>query len=285
MQSTSDNVERLLDRLQEPGGPLPCSELTTGTCTNCQQCSVRNPTAVEAIVRSGAARIGASLGVGRPAAELAKLIDHTLLKPDATKEQIIRLCEEAVQYGFASVCVNPCWVKLCTAAVGGSGVLVCSVVGFPLGAHTMRVKAVEAARAVHDGADEIDMVMNIGMLKSGEHRYVEEDIRGVVLAAAPARVKVIIEACLLTDREKIHACLLAQRAGAHFVKTSTGFSTGGATAADVALMRRVVGDRMGVKAAGGIRDLSTAQTMVAAGADRIGASASVNIVSSGQTTS
>jgi len=245
---------------------------------------VRNPAAVEAIVRSGASRIGASLGTGRPAADLAKLIDHTLLKPDATKDQIIRLCEEAVQYGFASVCVNPCWVKLCAAAVRGSGVLVCSVVGFPLGAHTMRVKAVEAARAVHDGADEIDMVMNIGMLKSGEHHYVEQDIRGVVQAARPARVKVIIETCLLTDREKIYACLLAQRAGAHFVKTSTGFSTGGATAADVALMRRVVGASMGVKAAGGIRDLATAETMVAAGADRIGASASVNIVSPGQTT-
>ncbi|MCR4437737.1 MAG: deoxyribose-phosphate aldolase [bacterium] len=223
--------------------------------------------------------------MARPAAELARLIDHTLLKPDASRQQIVRLCEEAVQYGFASICVNPCWAKLCAAAVRGSGVLVCSVVGFPLGANLMRVKAIEAARAVQDGADEIDMVMNIGMLKSGEHRYVEEDIRGVVRAAAPAHVKVIIEACLLTDAEKIHACLLAQRAGAHFVKTSTGFSTGGATAADVALMRRVVGTSMGVKAAGGIRDFEAAQAMVAAGADRIGASASVSIVSGQQATS
>ncbi len=279
MESRQDNVERLADSLAGEMGPAPCSQLVSGTCTNCQQCSVRNPGAVQAIVHSGAARIGASLGVGRPAAELAKLIDHTLLKPDATKEQILRLCQEAVQYGFASVCVNPCWVKLCAEAVRGSSVLVCSVVGFPLGAHTMVVKALEAARAVRDGAEEVDMVINIGMLKSGEHRYVEADIGGVVRAASPARVKVIIEACLLTDEEKIHACLLAQRAGAHFVKTSTGFSTGGATAADVALMRRVVGASMGVKAAGGIRDLATAQTMVAAGADRIGASASVSIVS------
>lgn len=283
MKSGQDNIERLAGRLVGDIGSS-CSQLSTGTCTNCQHCSVRNPTAVESIVRSGAERIGASLGVGRPAAELAKLIDHTLLKPDATKEQIVRLCQEAVQYGFASVCVNPCWVRLCAEAVRGSGVLVCSVVGFPLGAHTMVTKALEAAHAVRDGAQEVDMVINIGMLKSGEHRYVEADIRGVVRAASPARVKVIIEACLLTDQEKIYACLLAQRAGAHFVKTSTGFSTGGATAADVALMRRVVGTSMGVKAAGGIRDLATAQTMVAAGADRIGASASVSIVS-GQKTS
>ncbi|MBC7188257.1 MAG: deoxyribose-phosphate aldolase [Calditrichaeota bacterium] len=283
MATISDNVQSLVERVAEASSP--CSEVTTGTCTNCQQCSVRNPAAVEAIVRSGASRIGAGLGIARPAAELAKLIDHTLLKPDASREQIVRLCEEAVQYGFASVCVNPCWVKLCASAVRGSGVLVCSVVGFPLGANVMRVKAMEAARAVQDGADEIDMVMNIGMLKSGEHRYVEEDIRGVVRAAAPAHVKVIIEACLLTDREKIYACLLAQRAGAHFVKTSTGFSTGGATAADVALMRRVVGSSMGVKAAGGIRDLEAAQAMVAAGANRIGASASVSIVSGQQPTS
>lgn len=283
MGTTLDNVQSLVDRVAEASSA--CSEITTGTCTNCQQCSVRNPAAVETIVRSGATRIGAGLGIARPAAELAKLIDHTLLKPDASREQIVRLCEEAVQYGFASVCVNPCWVRLCASAVQGSGVLVCSVVGFPLGANVMRVKAMEAARAVQDGADEIDMVMNIGMLKSGEHRYVEEDIRGVVRAAAPAHVKVIIEACLLTDREKIYACLLAQGAGAHFVKTSTGFSTGGATAADVALMRRVVGTNMGVKAAGGIRDLEAAQAMVAAGADRIGASASVSIVSGQQAAS
>jgi deoxyribose-phosphate aldolase len=208
------------------------------------------------------------------------LIDHTLLKPDAARADIERLCREAREFSFATVCVNPAWVATAASLLRGSAVGVCSVVGFPLGATTADVKNYETRRAIFDGATEIDMVINIGALKSGDLRTVERDIEAVVGPCRECRVlsKVIIEAALLSDEEKITACTLAKAAGADFVKTSTGFASGGATAADVALMRRVVGADMGVKAAGGVRDLEGLKAMVAAGATRVGASAGVKIV-------
>jgi deoxyribose-phosphate aldolase len=213
-------------------------------------------------------------------AELAAQIDHTTLKPDATEAQIERLCAEAREYGFAAVCVNPVWVPACARLLAGASSRVCTVVGFPLGATTSEVKAFETRRAIADGASEIDMVLNIGALKSGDSAWVQRDIAAVVAGAhaSGAIVKVILETCLLTEAEKLNACALAQAAGADFVKTSTGFGPGGATAADIALMRRVVGDEMGVKASGGVRDLEQMKAMVAAGATRIGASAGVRIV-------
>ncbi len=211
--------------------------------------------------------------------ELAAMIDHTLLKPDASPEQIGRLCEEARTYGFASVCVNPCNCALAREALRGSDVRVCTVIGFPLGASTSLVKAVEVRDALANGAQEVDMVINIGALKAGRDDLVLRDIQAVVEAAGGrALVKAIIETGLLSDEEKVRACILAKRAGADFVKTSTGFGHGGATREDVALMRRTVGDSMGVKASGGVRDAQTARAMVEAGATRIGASAGVAIV-------
>jgi deoxyribose-phosphate aldolase len=211
--------------------------------------------------------------------DLAKLIDHTLLKPEATYNEIERLCFEAKEYGFASVCVNPAYVHLATRLLGGSPVKVCTVVGFPLGATTYTMKAEEGKEAVVNGAAEIDMVINLGALKSGFYNLVYQEIKAVVEAAScHALTKVILETCFLTTEEKIKACLLAQYAGADFVKTSTGFGKAGATAEDVALMRQVVGGTMGVKAAGGIRDLATAEAMIKAGANRIGASAGVKIM-------
>src|SRR5215467_5841486 len=208
------------------------------------------------------------------------MIDHTLLKPDATRADIEKLCREAAQFHFATVCVNPCWVALAAHLLRGSGVGVCSVVGFPLGATTADVKHYETRRAIFDGATEIDMVINIGALKSGDLQTVERDIAAVVSPCREAKVvsKVILEVALLTDDEKIAGSTLAKAAGADFVKTSTGFASGGATAADVALMRRVVGAEMGVKAAGGVRDYEGLKAMVAAGATRVGASAGVKIV-------
>jgi deoxyribose-phosphate aldolase len=211
---------------------------------------------------------------------IAALIDHTLLKPEATPAQVERLCREAAQYRFASVCVNPTFVPLCVGMLRDTPVAVCTVIGFPLGATTTKAKVFEAAQAAAAGARELDMVISVGRLKAGEYREVAEDISAVVEAghAAGALVKVIIETALLSDEEKVAACMLAARAGADFVKTSTGFSGGGATAADIALMRRVVGPGLGVKASGGVRTLADAQAMVDAGADRIGASAGVAIV-------
>ena len=208
------------------------------------------------------------------------MIDHTLLKPEATYAQIAQLCDEARQYGFASVCVNATHVKRCAERLAGSPVKVCAVVGFPLGATVPEVKAYEAQQAIEDGATEIDMVINVGALKSKDNDLVARDIGAVVRTAraSGALVKVIIEAALLTDEEKATACQLAKEAGADFVKTSTGFGPGGATARDVELMRRVVGPTMGIKAAGGIRTREDAEKMVAAGATRIGTSASVKIV-------
>ena len=215
-----------------------------------------------------------------PAPALAPFIDHTLLRPDATIEEIRTLCHEALQEQFAAVCVNPGYVPLCAGILRGSKVKVCTVIGFPLGATSTASKAFEAAQAIRDGAQEVDMVINVGMLKSGNDTEVEADIRAVTDAARPRQVltKVIIETALLTDEEKVRACTLAKSAGAGFVKTSTGFSKGGARTEDVALMRRVVGSAMGVKAAGGIRTREDALAMIASGANRIGASASITIV-------
>lgn len=210
---------------------------------------------------------------------LAKYIDHTLLKPDATPDEIKKLCAEAREYGFASVCVNSCYAALASTELEGSGVEVCCVVGFPLGAMDMASKAIEARNAVAAGAQEIDMVMNVGRLKGAEYEYVRADIATVVQTAG-VPVKVIIETCLLSDDEKRWACQIAEQAGAAFVKTSTGFSTGGATAEDVRLMRETVSERVRVKAAGGIRDYETAMAMIEAGADRLGASAGISIVKS-----
>lgn len=232
------------------------------------------------VVSAGADRLTSTLGVIPGDMNLARMIDHTLLKPDATQEQIAQLCFEARKYGFASVCVNPAWVELCAQLLKGSDVKVCTVIGFPLGATAPEVKVFETENAIEHGASEIDMVINIGALKARDLDLVARDIRGVV-AAAHARgaiVKVIIEAALLTDEEKTIACLLSKEAGADFVKTSTGFASGGATVHDVELMRRVVGPEMGVKAAGGVRTYEDAEKMLRAGATRIGASAGVKII-------
>lgn len=210
---------------------------------------------------------------------LAKYIDHTILKPETTREQVIKVCEEAKAHGFFSVCVNPYYVSLVKEQLAGSDVKVCSVIGFPLGASVTSVKAAETKQAIADGANEIDMVLNIAAMKNGEFDYVLNDIKGVVAALeGKAILKVILENCLLTEAEIVKACELSVEAGAHFVKTSTGFSTGGATASDIALMRKTVGPNIGVKASGAVRDRETALAMVEAGASRIGASASVAIV-------
>jgi len=210
---------------------------------------------------------------------VASMIDHTLLKPGATQEQVATLLMEAKEYKFASVCVNPCWVSFAAQELAGTDVKVCTVIGFPLGASTTAVKVFETQDAIQNGATEVDMVIAVGRLKAGDDKAVEADIRGVVDAAkGKALVKVIIETCLLTDEEKIRVCMLCVRAGADFVKTSTGFSTGGATPADVALMRKTVGEKVGVKASGGIRGKEDLERMVAAGANRIGASSGVSIM-------
>ena len=234
---------------------------------------------VQRIVDAGAERIGIVLGETATAHDWASLIDHTLLKPEASESDIRRLCEEAAQFGFASVCVNPGWVKRSVEFLRGSGVPVCTVIGFPLCATLPDVKAYEARRAIFNGAREVDMVINIGALKSGDDCAVEDDIRAVTEAAHENGVlcKVIIETALLTNEEKVRACLAAKNAGADFVKTSTGFSKGGATVDDIALMRRTVGDALGVKASGGVKGIDDARAMFEAGATRIGASVGVKI--------
>lgn len=213
------------------------------------------------------------------------MIDHTALKPETTKGDILKLTAEAKEYRFASVCVNPTWVKLASTELAGTGVDVCTVIGFPLGANTTAVKAFETSDAIQNGATEVDMVINIGELKDKNDDVVLSDIKAVVEAAKGTLVKVIIETCLLTDDEKVRACQLAVEAGADFVKTSTGFSTGGATATDIALMRKTVGPNIGVKASGGVRTKEEVLQMIEAGATRIGASAGVAIVSGGESTS
>ena len=246
-------------------------------CTS--ECFHRCPERMHRVVDAGAARIGLVLGQTGSARDWASLIDHTLLKPDASQNEIKHLCEEAAQYHFASVCVNPTWVRACACHLQGSGVPVCTVIGFPLGATLPDVKAYEARRAIMDGAREVDMVINVGALKSGDDCLVEHDIRSVVEVAHEHDVtcKVIIETALLTDDEKVRACQAAKSAGADFVKTSTGFSKGGATVADIALMRRTVGADLGVKASGGVKSMAHARAMVEAGATRIGASVGVKI--------
>lgn len=276
------NIDELIDKVvDEMVGPQDgvAKGLKAPSCNWCWVCPECRSQIVEKMVENGANRVGAGPDLGPIHKNLAKLIDHTLLKPEASKQQISKLCDEAVLYGFASVCVNPTWVRLCRDRLRGSDVLVCTVVGFPLGANTTETKAFETQKAVEQGADEIDMVVNVGMLRSHEYNFVERDILAVVEAAGKREcVKVILETCYLTDEEKIKGSLLAKEAGASFVKTSTGFGKEGATLGDVALLRKVVGSQIGVKAAGGIRDYQKAVQMVEAGANRIGASASVAII-------
>ncbi len=232
------------------------------------------------LIGAGADRVGIRPGGQAPAEQVAALIDHTLLKPDATRAQIEALCAEAARHRFKSVCVNPTWVAHAARRLTGSGVAVCTVIGFPLGANVPEIKAAEARRAQDEGASELDMVVNVGRLKSGEHDAVRDDIAAVTgVRRRGSLVKVILETCLLTDEEKRVACRLAREAGADFVKTSTGFSSGGATAEDIRLMRESVGSALGVKASGGVRNREDLVAMVRAGASRIGASAGVKIVS------
>ena len=275
---TRDELQRLINLIvQELSAAQAVRRTPLCAChsVNSECC----PNRLQGVIDAGATRVGVLAAGGAPQS-VAAMIDHTLLKPDATRKDIEDLCREAAQFRFATVCVNPAWVATAARLLAGSGVGVCSVVGFPLGATTADVKAYEARRAIFDGAREIDMVINVGALKSGDLAVVERDIEAVAGSCRDCGVlsKVIIEAALLTDEEKITACTLAKAAGADYVKTSTGFGPGGATAADVALMRRVVGAEMGVKAAGGVRDLEGLKAMVAAGATRVGASAGVKIV-------
>jgi deoxyribose-phosphate aldolase len=266
-------TREVLLRLSAPEVVEPSCNCRDGSCA--ESCSHQ----VARVVQAGANRLTATLGTKPFNKDVARLIDHTLLKADASQDQIAQLCYEARTYQFASVCVNPAQVKLCAQLLKDSGVPVCTVVGFPLGATPGTVKAFETQQAIRDGAREIDMVINIGALKSQDYTTVYEDIAAVVRAAhaGNAIVKVIIEAALLNDEEKVVASQLTKAAGADFVKTSTGFGPGGATVADVALMRRVVGPSLGVKAAGGVGSYADAQAMITAGATRIGASAGVRI--------
>jgi deoxyribose-phosphate aldolase len=260
-----------------PDDSRPCGVCQRG-CDG--QCVQTNPEGVRQVVGAGADRLSTRLGVKNVATDLAGMIDHTLLKPQGTEEQIRQLCAEAKEFRFATVCVNPAWVPLCATLLRGSPVKVCTVIGFPLGATLSEVKAFESQRCMAFGAQELDMVINIGALKSRQYGVVEDDIAAVVNAAHPqgATVKVIIEAAYLTEEEKVEACALAKAASADYVKTSTGFGPSGATVEDVALMRRVVGPEMGVKAAGGVKNAEEVKAMIAAGATRIGASAGVKIV-------
>jgi deoxyribose-phosphate aldolase len=261
----------------------------TGACEcsdpACQgACAAHCADKVRSVVSTGAGRISYSGNGADVPRDLARFIDHTLLRPDATADDIDTLCDEARTYGFAAVCVNPTWVRRCAQRLRGSGVRVASVVGFPFGAGTTEVKAMETRRAIRDGAREIDMVINIGALRSGDHELVRRDIEKVADACreAGALTKVIIETAYLTDEEKVVVSHLAKLARADFVKTSTGYGPGGATAHDVLLMRETVGPKLGVKASGGIRTAEDAREMIAAGATRIGASASVQIVTGGE---
>lgn len=261
-------------RTNQPAGDYCTSECADGICVD--TCFNR----VGEVVSAGASRLTSQLGNIPEDPDIAGMIDHTLLKPDATADQIAQLCFEARKYHFASVCINPTHVKLCAELLQGTDVKVCTVIGFPLGASAPEVKAFEAQTALNDGATEIDMVINIGAVKAGDLTLVAGDIHEVVKVghAAGAIVKVIIETSLLNNEEKVTACLLSKEAGADFVKTSTGFSGGGATVEDINLMRRVVGPNMGVKASGGVRDFEGARDLVKAGATRLGASAGVKIV-------
>jgi deoxyribose-phosphate aldolase len=272
-------TQEVLAYLGAPDATAACQE--DAVCIGCEQCCVeRCAPKTRKVIAAGADRITAGAAVQQFDAEIAHLIDHTLLKPEASRDEVIKLCREAARFGFASVCVNPWNVPLVAAELRGSQVKVCTVVGFPLGATLPLVKLFEAEQAIRMGASEIDMVMNVGALKSGQDEAVEADIRGVVEVCrrGNAICKVILETALLNHEEKIRACLAARSAGADFVKTSTGFGPGGATVEDVALMRAVVGKEIGVKASGGVRTYEDLRKMVSAGATRIGASASVRIL-------
>ena len=275
------NIEELVSQITD----VILARLGAGsTSRECElhhdECFVKCPDRMRSLMASGGVRFGLTGAESEAAREVARYIDHTLLKPEATRDEILKLCEEGARFGFASVCINPIWVREAACALRGSGVKVCTVIGFPLGANEPDTKAYEARRAIFDGASELDMVINVGALKSADDDLVARDIAGVVEVAHEVNYlcKVILETGLLTEEEKVRACLLAKQAGADFVKTSTGFSKGGATVADIALMRRVVGGEMGVKASGGVRDLKQAQDMIRAGATRIGASVGVKIV-------
>jgi deoxyribose-phosphate aldolase len=273
--------QEILRYLGAPMEAPPGCEIEDLICAGCEQCCIERCAAkTQRVIAAGADRISAGAGVQQFDASLAHLIDHTLLKPEASRADVLKLCREAAQFGFASVCVNPWYVPLVAEQLRGTPVKVCTVIGFPLGATLPRAKIFEAEEALKLGAQELDMVLNIGALKSGQDDAVELDIRGVVQAAhrGGAICKVILETALLTDAEKVRACVAAKNAGADFVKTSTGFGPGGATAEDVALLRAVVGTEMGVKASGGVRSLEDLKKMVRAGATRIGASASVRIL-------
>lgn len=275
-------TEQVMQRVG--GGASSAGHDHSGPC--CSQCGTTLDTwngvgSIADIMKAGASRVSTIPPFGTcPDPGLARYIDHTLLKPEATRSDLENLCQEAAENCFMSVCVNPTWVSTAAKLLRGTGVKVCTVIGFPLGATPTRVKELETRIAIEDGAEEVDMVINIGALKSGDSRLVENDIRGVVRATRGTVIsKVILETCLLSKDEIKTACELSQKAGANFVKTSTGFSKGGATADDIRLMRQTVGAEMGVKASGGVRDHDTALTMLHAGASRIGASASVAIVS------
>lgn len=256
-----------------------CSVDRGADCLECGQCVVKRADFIENLVSCGVCRISTQLGIGEVEAKIAHMIDHTLLKPEATEDQIRQLCQEAASYCFASVCINPVWIELCAKLLRRSGVKVCTVIGFPLGADTSETKAFETRNAIGKGANEVDMVINVGLIKSWEYKRVKDDIRSVVRATRPnILVKVILETCLLTDEEKVKACELAVEAGADFVKTSTGFSSGGATLEDIALMRKVVGPDIGVKASGGVRSFKDAEAMIKVGATRLGASAGLKII-------
>ena len=273
------NLER--DALIEQITDLIVSRLRADGGIEVEDSHACSPHSIACAIQAGASRIGLAAGqASAGSGEVSKYIDHTLLKPEASRFEIENLCAEAKRFDFASVCVNPTWVRDCAFALYGSTVKVCTVVGFPLGATLPDVKAYEARRTIFDGATEIDMVINIGALKSNDDETVLRDIRHVVEVSheSCAIVKVILETALLSDEEKVRACRIAKSAGADFVKTSTGFSKGGATVADIALMRQAVGSEMGVKAAGGVKDLNSMREMIAAGATRIGASAGVRIV-------
>ena len=276
--------EEILARVAPAGGLTPRGEglnIPDLVCPGCvQRCAQTCHKKTSVIVAAGADRISSSDRTTRIDPRIASLIDHTILRPDATAEDVKKVCTEAKKYGFASVCVNPCWIPLVAAELAGTPVKVCTVVGFPLGATPTPVKVFETENAVRAGAQEVDMVINVGALKSGDHELVRKDIEAVAQAThrGGAILKVIIETALLDGNEKAIACTLAKLAKADFVKTSTGFAKTGATAEDVALMREVVGPDLGVKAAGGIRTLEDLKAMAAAGATRVGASASVKII-------
>lgn len=278
------DLRTIVENIRNQAAPAPGSPSPYPCGWECSGCGARNAencsAAAGQVVAAGADRVSCCTGVAERNPGIASLIDHTLLKPEATRADIQKLCREARHYGFASVCVNPYWVPLAVSELSGCSVRVCTVAGFPLGASTAALKRAEAEAAIADGAREIDMVINVGALRSGDYHVVDAEIRAVAGAChrAGAIVKTILETALLDQREKAVACAIARMAGADFVKTSTGFASGGATAEDVALMRRVVGPEVGVKAAGGIRTAEDLQRMVAAGATRIGASASVKIV-------